>query len=239
MISLATQDSNFIVFIGIFAIIALIGGIISLIGAIYFLIGRKEFGEKHHKNVNLAVIIFVITIVFTIFFTIVVSAALYFSISSSISQIDSSPYSIILMIQSIVSAILVGLVYYFGLIELEDELGKKMLFTGIISSICISFINSIYYFGLFGEISESISSNGGSSIMNLNQNIGGMSIIGVIPSIFYIIAMYIPYARIKEGKLIAHLLSSDGSGQPVRNCPNCNREIPFDSIICPYCGKNF
>jgi len=24
-----------------------------------------------------------------------------------------------------------------------------------------------------------------------------------------------------------------------RRCPNCGRIIPFDSIICPYCGKRF
>ena len=24
-----------------------------------------------------------------------------------------------------------------------------------------------------------------------------------------------------------------------RRCPNCGRIIPFDSIICPYCGKKF
>ena len=24
-----------------------------------------------------------------------------------------------------------------------------------------------------------------------------------------------------------------------RRCPNCGRIIPFDSRICPYCGKKF
>ena len=24
-----------------------------------------------------------------------------------------------------------------------------------------------------------------------------------------------------------------------RRCPNCGRIIPFDSIICPYCGRKF
>ena len=24
-----------------------------------------------------------------------------------------------------------------------------------------------------------------------------------------------------------------------RRCPNCGRIIPFDSILCPYCGKRF
>jgi len=24
-----------------------------------------------------------------------------------------------------------------------------------------------------------------------------------------------------------------------RRCPNCGRIIPFDSVLCPYCGKRF
>ena len=30
-----------------------------------------------------------------------------------------------------------------------------------------------------------------------------------------------------------------GHGDSNRRCPNCGRIIPFDSIICPYCGKKF
>ena len=26
---------------------------------------------------------------------------------------------------------------------------------------------------------------------------------------------------------------------PKRRCPNCGRGIPFNSVICPYCGKRF
>jgi len=26
---------------------------------------------------------------------------------------------------------------------------------------------------------------------------------------------------------------------PDRRCPSCGRGIPFDSIVCPYCGKKF
>jgi len=43
------------------------------------------------------------------------------------------------------------------------------------------------------------------------QNFGGISVLGIIPSIFYIIAIYIPYTRIKEGKPIPRFLSGDSS----------------------------
>ena len=80
---LFTQDSSMMIIIGAIGIAAFIGAILSLVGAIIFLLGRKEFGEKHHKNVNLAVIIFVITIVFVIIFTVGFSFAIFLTISSS------------------------------------------------------------------------------------------------------------------------------------------------------------
>jgi MFS family permease len=235
---LITQDSSLIIIFSIFAVVAFIGAILSLVGAILFLLGRKEFGEKHHKNVNLAVIIFVITIVFIIIFTIGFSFAIFITISSSNYGINSTPYTMFLGIQTIISAILGGLIYYFALIEIEDELGKKMLFSGIITSIFISIISAIFYMGLIDEIIKSSITNGNNSYMFGFQNFGGLSILGIIPSIFYIIAMYVPYMRIKEGKLIPRFLSGDGSTFQ-RSCPNCNRQIPFDSVMCPYCGKDF
>jgi len=34
-------------------------------------------------------------------------------------------------------------------------------------------------------------------------------------------------------------LPSDVKHHSDRRCPNCGRIIPFDSIVCPYCGKRF
>jgi len=34
-----------------------------------------------------------------------------------------------------------------------------------------------------------------------------------------------------------HFVETDHQGD--RRCPNCGRIIPFDSVICPYCGKRF
>jgi len=31
----------------------------------------------------------------------------------------------------------------------------------------------------------------------------------------------------------------NASSKTDRTCPNCGRNIPFDSRICPYCGKKF
>jgi len=36
-----------------------------------------------------------------------------------------------------------------------------------------------------------------------------------------------------------YLLQTRQRGSSDRVCPNCGRYIPFDSEVCPYCGKKF
>ena len=94
--------------------------------------------------------------------------------------------------------------------------------------------------GIISEVIGSISSENFNTSISGFQNYGAISILGVIPSIIYIIAMYIPYTRIKEGKLIPTIITLDGSTVQIpRVCPNCSRQIPLDSALCPYCGKDF
>jgi hypothetical protein len=65
------------------------------------------------------------------------------------------------------------------------------------------------------------------------------------------------YCKYKDGEtILPEKISIDGDIEAViqkrsspellhtrqqndRRCPNCGRIIPFDSIICPYCGKKF
>jgi len=228
------QNPNVTIILSFILIIAFIGLILLLIGAILFLMGRKEFGEKHQNNVMKAVIIFCINIVVS---TVIISFATYSTISGMISNL-----SYIIAVVSIISAVLGTLVYYFGLIELEDEKGKKILFAAIFVSIAISIITSFYTAGLLGEVFGSIStdaSNYSPSALALTQNVGKIGILSVITSLLFIYALYIPYKRIKEGELVPEITSNGYQSIPKRMCPNCGRPIPMDSRVCPYCGKEF
>ena len=77
--------------------------------------------------------------------------------------------------------------YYFGLIELEDEKGKNILYGGIISSICISIITSVYISGFMSEIFETISSTTSNPSFTAFQNFGGIGILSIIPGILFIL----------------------------------------------------
>jgi hypothetical protein len=67
-------------------------------------------------------------------------------------------------------------------------------------SIIISIIVSVYIAGILGEIFGSISSNSSYSSLSINQNIGGIGILGIIPNLLFLYAFYIPYTRIKNGE---------------------------------------
>lgn len=237
-IYLVSNDLESMAIISVFGIISFIGAILVIIGAILFLLGRNEFGEKHQKNVMNAVIIFVINIVVVVILTIFI-AFYTFSAISSTSEIDATPFSGFIITIAIVGTILGGLMYYFALIELEDEHGKNILFAAIIISIAISIITSIYIAGLMGEMFGSISAGSSPSSMNFAQNAGGIGILGALPSLLFLYALYIPYMRIKNGELIPQIQSPYNPINPSRMCPNCGRPIPNDSLICPYCGRKF
>lgn len=237
--SFFTQDTIVTMTIVILGAVSFVGAMLILIGAVLFFIGRKEFGEKHQNNVKNAIIIFIINIVVVITLTIAIAFFTFSAIANSSPETAIGPFSILIIIISIVSAILGGLMYYFALIELEDEQGKNILYAGIISSIGISIVTSVYIAGLLGEMFGSISSTSSYSSLSFTQNTGGIGILGVIPSLLFLYAFYIPYKRIKDGELIPQVSSSVTSTVPGRICPNCNRSIPMDANTCPYCGKQF
>lgn len=238
--SFFTQDATASMIISAFVIISFIGAIIILIGAILFLLGRKEFGEKHQKNVKNAVIIFCINIIMTIIIASAV-AFLVFSavISTSSATSAAGPFSILIVIMAIVSAVLSSLMYYFALIELENEKGKNILYAAIISSIIISIITSFYIAGMLEEVLGSISTTNSYSSFGFTQNVGKIGILGIITNLLFIYSLYIPYKRIRDGEIKPQVLTSVTSTVPSRICPNCNKNIPFDANICPYCGKKF
>jgi hypothetical protein len=246
--SFFTKDIFVSMFMSMFGIIALVGAILMIIGAIMFFMGRKEFGEKHQKNVKKALIIFVIT-----FVTILAVAAIFiimmiFSALSTMSITDhntsfvastfAAPTSLLIIIISIIGAVLGGLIYYFALIELEDETGKKILYAGIVSSIAISLLTSFYLAGTLNELFSSIAAHTTDfSALPYTQNISKISILGIISNLLYLYAFYNPYKRMKDGGLVPVTASAGQEPSPTRLCPNCGKTIPSNTNICPYCNK--
>jgi MFS family permease len=241
--SFFTKDTAVSMITSIFGIVSFIGVILILIGAILFFMGRKEFGEKHHKNIKNVVIIFVIAFIAVVLVIAVFIAIIIFSAITTISSTNSNtsltaPTSLLVMVVSIIGAVLGGLIYYFALLELEDKTGKIILYAGIVSSIAISIVTAFYLAGMLSELFSSISTSSSNfSALPFTQNIGKIGILGIIPNLLYLCSFYIPYKRIKNGELVPVASSVGQESFPSRICPNCGRSISFDANFCPYCSK--
>lgn len=57
----------------------------------------------------------------------------------------------------------------------------------------------------------------------------------IILLIFFIIGILV----ILKGKEKQPQPSPPPSTKPIRYCPKCGRQIPFDAIVCPYCQYDF
>ena len=155
-------------------------------------------------------------------------------------------FSYVMIITTIFGAIIGGLVYILALYELENEKGRYLLYLAYIFSIITAIIIILYTMGeLSGYINEIIQTEDPqtnfSSITNLYSGISNVSIISIIGNILWVIAVYIPYKRIKDGELIPKSLdkSYKVKSKPNRICPTCKKEIPNDANYCPYCEKKF
>ena len=219
-----------------------IGGLCSFIGIIILIIGRKEFGEKHSKFVIYALILYILGFLIT---TIIIAGATFSYVSQSMSGGggDAGSLQIIFYIIPLAS-VLGGLAYVLLLYELENKIGRMVLFATfavtIISSIVISLSMGSIFADTLGSIDfEDTDPSQTSTLTNeFTQKISSIGIFGIANGILMIIAVYIPYNRINSGELVPITLKSN-SAESSRICPNCGQAIPFDANICPYCSKRF
>ena len=54
-------------------------------------------------------------------------------------------------------------------------------------------------------------------------------------TIFIVIIVLIVYVLLPKQKVIIEKRPKN----QIRYCTNCGKEIPLDSRVCPYCGKEF
>jgi len=155
--------------------------ILIIIGLIYMLLGRKEFSERHQKFIVIAFMLYILTIILTI-----IIYAIFVSISSLNLDIIRS-----LIYISPILAVLTGIFYLFLLFELEDKIGKIVLYIAFISSIVISIYIAISSNSAFDKL-LSLEYTVDNFISEINF-IGGL---GIISNALYIIALLNPYYRL-------------------------------------------
>jgi len=201
------------------AIFAFIGYILYLIGYIFMLIGGiyyKEYGEKHRKFLIYSLIMLLVLIIVVIIQT-VYQSMIMFSVAAS------GDYTPILNIFyfSVVMTIISGLFYIFLLHELQEKIGKIILYVAFVVSIIISAVTAYLFvsnfetfLALLSDLAESSSSMSGSIMgqdlgtltaasqisQQLSSELTKYSVFGIIPSILWFIAIVLPFYRMHTGK---------------------------------------
>ncbi|MEM0467046.1 MAG: hypothetical protein QXX20_05555 [Candidatus Thermoplasmatota archaeon] len=151
--------------------ITISAGILSLIGVLFVFSGRKEFGSAHEKSIKYAIILFAVTVVVMIVITVTNSFLTFFYSAQNASTANSGSSAqpflhenfLLCSFASVISAALSGLIWVFGLYQLEDDTGKKLLLAAYVSSVataCIiawnstSVFHELYSSGVLQEIQK-------------------------------------------------------------------------------------
>ena len=129
-----------------------IGGLLGLIGLILIIVGRKDYGEKHSKFTIYSLIIFITSIIISVVLSALQSLT---SLGQSIS-FDFSNILLTIAIQTIITAILSGLMYLFLLYHLENRIGRYILFAAVFTSIFFGFVIAIYNYLNLSELFTTI-----------------------------------------------------------------------------------
>ena len=218
-------------------------GLIAIAALILIFVGRKEFGERHKKFVFIAAILFIFTIVITVIFFAHTFFTLYNEVTNITygKDIDLSSFRNILLIAPI-TAILSSLFYLFLLYNLQDYKGKILLYSMIIASAIVSFYILIEGTPIvdnwISQIENTVNNSMFISQSEINEiqkelatNMSRITLIGAIPNLITIAALYNAYHRIKSGSLVPLIKSSNQ-----KKCMNCGRVCPSDYVVCPDCG---
>ncbi len=186
--------------------IGLIGGLLALIGAILVILGRKAFGEKHSRDVVVAVVVFIIGIVASI----VVGVVFAFSIlPSAFTGAVPSAATLqgavdTLLIGGIVAAAIGGVAQVLFTYEIQDQLGRYLLFAGFGASLALQVV---IYFLIAPLIDAAIASalSGGTlnstPLLNLQSQANNYALLGAIADLLWAGAYYLVWSRINRGEI--------------------------------------
>ncbi len=183
------------------------------VGWFLMITGRKEFGEKHAQFVGLSIIVIFISIIVAIVGGIM---SILGSLAGGLGQnqtqtdmvIDWADFAMG-MSNAVIITEMGGIILTIGAImlvyNLENELGKRILFLALIASIVIAIGSAMYLSPYYRELSNRL--EGMPEEMQEQEFLEGsreasvINSLDVIGMVLLVIAYLIPYNRIKKGEL--------------------------------------
>jgi len=238
--------------------LAVLGGIaslLSILGGLFILLGRKEFGDRHRKFVTYALIVFLVVIVLTIVFSVWIALTISTFVFQGLTS-GSGPQNVnvfhsfisLSLVNALIISIVSGLMWVFGLYQLESKKGRTILFAAYAAMIVtagITIINSTRIIDAWinqGTLNNVFNQSGSTPSQLYPQLLSssywngptGLVLLTfqIIQAVLLFAALYIPFQRINKGEL----QMAPPVGKTEMICPTCGRTIPADAVNCPYCG---
>lgn len=187
-------------------VIGLLGGLLTLIGAILVIMGRAAFGEKHARNVGIAILLFVIGLIggFTLAGGVLSAAGEWVSLPPD--QLQTAVVSAFstLLVGAIVLGVITGPATVFFLWELLNPTGKTLILISYLVGIVIA---CVVYAVIMGQVSAALSAAFATSppdvgpIVALDNQINGLKLLGALPSVLTAAAAGLAWSRIDSGEI--------------------------------------
>jgi len=178
-----------------------IGGLLVLLGILFLFLGRREISEVHARNVLIALALMIFAFIMMLMGTGMLVFSLMFGSTSSVMS-----WFYVLM----VGGILAGLAYYFLLIELENDLGRKVLIAAVLVTIVAQIIVMTVTMGAVEDMIDTIEDARdqdweddeiADEVEDLQLDLARASAVTLAGQALILLAVFIPYDRIEKGEL--------------------------------------
>lgn len=187
-------------------VIGLVGGLLTLIGAILVILGRAAFGDKHARNVGIAILLFVIGLVGGLVLAGGVLSAVAQAATLPPDQLQAAVMSAFntLLVGAILLGVITGPATVFFLWELLDPTGKILILISYLAGIAIA---CFVYVVIIGQVGAALSAAFATSppdvtpIVALDNQINGLKLLDAIPSLLTAAAAGLAWSRIDSGKI--------------------------------------
>jgi hypothetical protein len=195
--------------------ISIVGGLLSLIGAILVILGRKAFGARHSRDVVAAVVVYILSFVGLIVVSVIFAIATISSVFGTVPTVADLEGAVnTLLIGSIGVAIIAGVAQILFTYEIQDSVGRYLLFAGFGASVALEI--AVYFIVaplVAAAISEALAGGTFNSdpITALENQVNTYALLAVVANLLWAAAYYMVWSRISRGEIPRPLV---GPGAP-------------------------
>jgi len=178
-----------------------IGGLLILLGILFLFLGRREISDAHAHNVMIALVLMIIAVIMAVFGVGMLIFSLILGNTAS-----ATGWFYVLMAGGMVGAI----AYYFLLVELENDLGRKVLIAAVIVTIVAQIIVMAVAAQGLSEIVDTVEEAKeedwtddelNDAVDEFQEELAAASAATLLGQALILFAVYIPYDRIMKGEL--------------------------------------